>query len=260
MTWDALSSNSLHYVQSDVETRAFGVETARIIVGANAPDNLEMVERFSAIVSQASEHVLIVRWPAHLTSIGIALSQSGRRIYPADTLMYWDVATPDLTQHRTHRHDLDLLPLSEAGTSSAELERLVGEVFVHYVNHYSANPLLAHVPVARGYCDWVRRRSEDAPDDALVLMAECGSIGFALVNGGIDRGNLEVELAGVTAAYQGKHAYESMLVGLGTVAAARDLPRLVISTQAQNIRAQRAWSKAGLRPLAAIATAHANLR
>ena len=157
MTWDALSSNSLHYVQSDVETRAFGVETARIIVGANAPDNLEMVERFSAIVSQASEHVLIVRWPAHLTSIGIALSQSGRRIYPADTLMYWDVATPDLTQHRTHRHDLDLLPLSEAGTSSAELERLVGEVFVHYVNHYSANPLLAHVPVARGYCDWVRR-------------------------------------------------------------------------------------------------------
>ena len=70
-------------------------------------------------------------------------------------------------------------------------------------------------------------------------------------------GEAEILLAGLTSAAQGRGLYPLLLKAVGQQAMARGCPRVTISTQAHNIRVQRAWAKAGFRPFAAITTVHA---
>ena len=72
----------------------------------------------------------------------------------------------------------------------------------------------------------------------------------------VDGPVVEVELAGGTAALAGSGAYAALLAAVAGQARARGADRLVISTQAGNIRVQRRWVALGLRPVSAFTTVH----
>jgi len=92
--------------------------------------------------------------------------------------------------------------------------------------------------------------------NVLVLMEGGEPIGMATLELGAGGDHLEILLAGLVPAAQGKRLYDGLLDGCQRVAIARGAVRVVISTQVHNVRVQRSWARLGLRPFAAIETVH----
>jgi RimJ/RimL family protein N-acetyltransferase len=66
----------------------------------------------------------------------------------------------------------------------------------------------------------------------------------------------EILLAGLVPAAQGRRLYGDLLLAVERAAGEAGRERLVISTQVQNVRVQRAWARFGMRPFAAVETVH----
>jgi GNAT superfamily N-acetyltransferase len=133
----------------------------------------------------------------------------------------------------------------------------VADSFAGYGNHYLANPLLDSAAALAGYQEWARR-SLSGERDALVLVGSGRPIGVATLVGSHDgTSHLEVLLAGLVSAAQGRGSYAVLLTACADEARQRGLSRLIISTQVHIVRVQRAWARLGLRPFAAVETVHA---
>ena len=190
----------------------------------------------------------MVRWASGLVQCGAALAASGRDVLPADTLLYWEVATDLLVE--ADRGLAGELEVRRGAPAPADLDRVVARVFGGYVNHYTANPLLDRDLALAGYVDWVRRTADTDPDDLGLLVhgTENVGVGTWFVDPAGDF--VEILLAGLVPEARGHGWYAQHHVELG-------VPRVVISTQAANLAVQRAWVTAGFRPFAAVTTAHA---
>src|SRR5690606_16625774 len=126
--------------------------------------------------------------------------------------------------------------------------------FESYPNHYAVNPLFAADRAAAGYIEWALSRIGDDEGHVLVLRSDEKPIGVATL---VDLGDvLEIELAGLIASAQGRGAYGVLLEGCVREAAQLGRTRVIISTQVDNVRVQRAWIRAGFKPFAAVETVH----
>jgi GNAT superfamily N-acetyltransferase len=237
-----------------METDRFGVSLARVVVGLEAVWD-ESIDDALATACARDEDVLVVRWAAGLVQCGTALAASGRDVIPADTLVYWEVATDRLTRADSGLAD-DLAVRREA-VAPADLDRLVAGVFGGYVNHYTANPLLAPDLALAGYVDWVRRTAVDDLATLAVLAHRDEGVGVATWFVDPAGDFVEILLAGLVPEARGHGWYAALLAEVGRVATGLGVPRVVISTQAANVAVQRAWVTAGFRPFAAVTTAHA---
>jgi ribosomal protein S18 acetylase RimI-like enzyme len=141
-------------------------------------------------------------------------------------------------------------------TVSGLVRGIVRASFRDYGNHYTANPLLDRSAALAGYEDWAVRSLVSDPGNVLVLTDGGEPIGMATLEPGSDGDHLEILLAGLVPAAQGRHLYDGLLDGCERAALARGATRVVISTQVHNVRVQRAWARHGLRPFAAIETVH----
>ena len=186
--------------------------------------------------------LVIARWPAGLVGCGALLTVPQRVLLPADTLVYW-AADLDTLRVPAHAPNEPVRP-ADAGSDPSALERVVTEVFAEYGHHYAANPLLDPALAVAGYAQWAARTVADPSSVSAVIQDRQGAGSLAgLATATVDGPVVEVELAGVTAAVAGQ-------------ARARGADRLVISTQAGNIRVQRRWVALGLRPVSAFTTVH----
>jgi GNAT superfamily N-acetyltransferase len=267
MAWDDLTGADVTYAPSSVETKRFGVSTARITVGYELDTALDSYpSRLAAVLVQADDDVLIIRYPASAVTVGALIAGSGRDIIPAGALTYWEAriqAEPGLGQVQG-RDDLDVVAVSDMvgrdGVSRNEVVRIVNDVvgdsFAGYGNHYLANPLFNRDAALAGYQDWARRSLDSG--DTLILLQAGAPIGLATCATSRDgRSHLEILLAGLVGLAQGKGHYAVLLSACAELARARGIDRLIISTQAHNTRVQRAWAKTGLRPFAVVETVHA---
>jgi N-acetylglutamate synthase-like GNAT family acetyltransferase len=107
-----------------------------------------------------------------------------------------------------------------------------------------------------GYQEWARSSVSAHPDDVLLLRRGGEAIGVATCEASADRGHLEVLLAGLLPTAQGGGLYGQVMAGVASHARRLGLERVVISTQVHNVRVQRAWVRAGLRPFASVETVH----
>ena len=254
MTWLDLLGSGVTVSPSPRETDRFGVSMARVVVGLDAAWDASLATALTDACAR-DEDVLVVRWASDLVQCGAALADSGRDVIPADTLTYWEVATDRLAG--AGRALPDDLRVRRDAIDPADLERLVAGVFGGYVNHYTANPLLAADLALEGYVDWVCRTARDDPDGLAVLADGDESVGVATWFADPTGDLVEILLAGLVPEARGLGWYAALLGEVGRVAAGRGVPRVVISTQAANVAVQRAWVTAGFRPFAAVTTAHA---
>ncbi len=254
MTWLDLHGSGVTVSPSPLETDRFGVSVARVVVGLDTAWDPALADALAAACAR-DEDVLVVRWGSGLVRCGAVLAASGRDVIPADTLVYWEVATDRLAA--AGRGSADDLAVRRDTTDPATLDRLVAGVFGGYVNHYTANPLLAPDLALAGYVEWVRRTAENDPDGVAVLAHAEESIGVAtwFVDPGGDF--LEILLAGLVPEARGHGWYAALLAEVGRVATGLGVRRVVISTQAANVAVQRAWVSAGFKPFASVTTAHA---
>jgi GNAT superfamily N-acetyltransferase len=254
VTWLDLHGRGVTVSPSPLETERFGVSLARVVVGADTVWDDALGAALLAACAR-DEDVLVARWPSGLVHCCAALAASGRDVLPADTLGYWDISTDRLADAE------DGLPadlrVRRGAVPSADLDRVVAEVFGGYVNHYTANPLFSRDLALAGYVDWVRRSASHDADAIAVL--EQGTEGVGVATWFVDPAGdfVEILLAGLVPRARRHGWYAALLGEVGRVASGLGVPRVVISTQTANIAVQRAWATAGFKPFAAVTTAHA---
>jgi ribosomal protein S18 acetylase RimI-like enzyme len=252
MTWDQLLEPGLTVRDSPLETARFGCSIARVTIGSGPVDLAHLLD----VIGDASADVLIVRYDAARLDLPSAFARSRRAVVPAGTLTYWE--EPVSVAEPPTGTNLEVLPADrmDLGTVSAMVRQIVRASFLDYGNHYTANPLLERSATLAGYEDWAVRSLRETPGNVLVMTDLGAPIGLATLESGADGSHLEILLAGLVPAAQGRRLYGSLLDGCARVAAARGARRMVISTQVHNVRVQRAWARHGLRPFAAIETVH----
>ncbi len=202
-----------------------------------------------------------MRWPTHNLGLGAAAARSARTIIPADTLMYWEVAVGEVHEAGSALGQTPHLSSASASTYGGDARAAVVEVvedsFSAYGNHYLANPALNAELALQGYVEWATSALEGNPEDVLILANEGQAVGIATLAQDSTGRDLEVLLAGIVSEHQSKGWYRHLFEAVDRVAMARACERVIISTQAHNVRVQRAWARLGLRPFAAITTVHA---
>ncbi|MGP7960243.1 GNAT family N-acetyltransferase [Sanguibacter sp. A247] len=208
----------------------------------------------TSALDSRDEEIIVVRFDASRRDIGAALARTGRVVLPAGTLTYWERPS-SLGELEVPEHSLRVVEASEPGAPSEdELDLVVGDSFAAYGNHYSANPLLDAAAALAGYQEWARRSLETPDHEVAFLFDSDDLIGAATVH--ITPEHAEILLAGLIRAAQGRGAYRALLSWCVATAARHDVSKLIISTQADNVRVQRAWARAGFVPFAAVETAH----
>jgi RimJ/RimL family protein N-acetyltransferase len=263
VAWDDLTGTDVRLSSNAVETARFGISIARLSVGSDlptsGPDFDDAAETVSDALARSPADVVVVRYPAQVIRLGAVVARSGRDVLPAGALTYWGAradSVPVITDD-----GLDVVPATLLPGSAADVDRMVADVvadsFAGYGNHYLANPLLDSAAALAGYQEWARR-SLSGERDALVLVGSGRPIGVATLVGSHDgTSHLEVLLAGLVSAAQGRGSYAVLLTACAGEARRRGLGRIIISTQVHNVRVQRAWARLGLRPFAAVETVHA---
>lgn len=257
MTWDSLRGDGVRFSPSPLESRRFGLGIGRVIVGGDTTDAATAGAELTRILQAATEEVLIVRWPSPFVGLGAAAVASGRGIIPADVLTYWEVPPEGLSAGPVHDPGLEILHARQADAATREVVAdIVTSSFRDYANHYAANPLLDRELALAGYVEWAESCLTDAGTDVLLLARDTEPLGLATLQAGSD-GDLEILLCGLASQAQGQGLYQQLLHGVARFAQSRGHRRIIISTQAHNVRAQRVWARAGLRPFAAVTTVHA---
>lgn len=256
MSWAGLGGDGVRRWTSQLEGDRFGLTVARVVVGSDATDDDHLRAAFADAIADAPEDLIIARWPAGLSGIGAIAGSTGRQVIPADILMYWEVPSAQLAASGT---DLPpgytiLRPEDPSEEVESAIATVVTDSFRGYGNHYTANPALDPELALAGYLEWAIGAFRSDPGHVVILEEGGTPIGVATLTESDD--DLEIELAGLTGDAQGKGLYGHLLAAVGRLAVERGKARVIISTQTHNIRVQRAWVRAGMKPFAAVTTAH----
>jgi len=248
MSWDEHARPGLVVTGSPSETARFGLSFARATVGtADA-------RQVAAALAAREEDVVVVRLDASRRDVAAALAATGRVVLPAGTLVYWE-RPGTLGPLDAPAAPLRVVDAREPDApGAAGLDAVVGDSFAAYGNHYAANPLLDPALALAGYQEWARAALAADDHEVAFLLEGSGLVGAATLE--VTPEHVEILLAGLVGAAQGRGAYRALLAWCVAVAAQRDVPRVVISTQADNVRVQRAWARAGFVPFAAVETVH----
>jgi hypothetical protein len=263
VAWQDLIGRGIEHTASPLESARFALTVGRVTVRQD--ETSDEADRLAAVLAQAPEDLLVVRYPADRVRLGAVLAAGDRDVLPAGALTYWAVAATDVIAPDGPVDDeLDaphIVAAPDWPGGPASVREVVGAVveatFTGYGNHYLADPLLDAGAALAGYREWATGTVETTPQDVLLLVAGERPIGVATCRRASDGGHLEVLLAGMLPKDQGRGRYGYLLAGCARHAERAGLGRLVISTQVHNVRVQRAWARAGLRPFAAVETAHA---
>jgi GNAT superfamily N-acetyltransferase len=252
MSWDQLLEPGLHSHHSDVETERFGCRVGRMTIG---PGPMNEDELLAGIRDDTSE-VLIVRYDAARLDLPAILARSRRTILPAGALVYWEKQIGVHEEPSPSDLEVRAADTWDTGVVSQLVREIIRSSFRDYGNHYAANPLFDRAAVLAGYEDWGVRSLIDDPRNVLVLTDRGAPIGLATLESAADGTHVEILLAGLVPAAQGKGLYATLLGACESLAASRGANRIVTSTQVHNVRVQRAWALQGLRPYASIETVH----
>lgn len=257
MSWAGLGGGAVEHRDSPAESARFGCRIGRLVVGAEARPGPALEDELRRQLEASDADLLICRWPGQFTSLAATALASGRVVLPADMLVYWEVPAARLAGIPTAPADglSTLIPEEATGAAAGLLEEVIVDSFRGYGNHYSANPLLDDDLALLGYVEWALRAFAESPGNVVLLLHGDEPIGAATLTR--DGDDMEIELAGLVAAHQAKGWYGHLLKAVGRHALSLGCTRVIISTQAHNVRVQRAWARAGFRPFGTVTTVHA---
>jgi hypothetical protein len=273
VAWHHLGGEDVSYEHSDIESERFGRSVGRLTVGFGVSRPDHAVAATHECLSSVDADIVIVRFPAHMAAVAGGLTTSGWTLVPAGSLTYWEAPAVDLAQttqsragdsrgedvhggRRVWRGNDDEAPAFTSGVAEL-VTSVVEDSFAGYANHYSANPLLSEDDALAGYVDWAVRTVVADRASVLILWNDQRPVGLATVESSPDGTDLEVLLAGLVRHAQGHGWYAELIAAVGREALARHHERVIISTQAHNVKVQRSWARAGFLPFSAVETVHA---
>jgi hypothetical protein len=261
MAWTDYLGGPGEIVPSPFDSARFGYTISRLTVGTRWRDTAhtadELAESLWLRVAQDPSDIMFIRYPSELIELpadGAALPEW--TLLPAGNLVYWSYDARKAPQS-VLPVGMELVVLEGGAEADPFLDALL-DVFRAYPSHYAANPLFDGNLVAAGYREWAQTTLSE-PSGRLYGLREGGApIGVAItcsLHGGEE--GVEIELAGIVGSAQGRGRYRHLLDAIARDARSAPRPTVVISTQSGNIRVQRAWARAGYRPMLSIDTVHA---
>jgi RimJ/RimL family protein N-acetyltransferase len=247
MAWDTLAAPGTTLVASPVESRRFGLEVHRGTVGPGDLDRAGL----RALVDGSPADVIVLRYDVARQEIPALLATTSRAVLPAGALTYWEKQVGDVAEPSTR-----VVAATDLDPAVAEqvVRAVVRESFAGYGNHYTADPLLDRSAVLAGYEEWAVGSLDRDTHEVMVQVLDGEPVGVATVEH--SAAHAEILLAGLVPTAQGRGLYGDLLLAVERTARAAGRERLVISTQVQNVRVQRAWARFGMRPFAAVETVH----
>ncbi|MBN2177361.1 MAG: GNAT family N-acetyltransferase [Demequinaceae bacterium] len=256
MSWDSLSKSEVSLEPSGSETARFGHTVERLTVGfewQREYTRVQLGRRLRELLASSVARTIILRYPTAAVFVPGELGEHGRTLYPAGSLLYWERLEPfpsdpgELTELRS-----PAIP----ETVMSQFRAVIADSFGGYINHYSANPLIGEDVIPDGYLEWAESTILDQHNRVVFISVDGRVAGVAVIE--CLEGSLcwEVQLAGMSSGAQGKGYYTQLVTGVLATARKVGVPRVVISTQAHNVRVQRAWARLGFVPFASIDTVH----
>jgi GNAT superfamily N-acetyltransferase len=249
MSFAELVGHDILVRESIVESRRFGIRVIRVTVpgDADADGALRLIEGSGA-------ELVVLRFATTRLDVSDVVRNSAWNLVPAGTVVYWDkhLQAPDDSRKAPGDRDVNREATARDRDTVAQLIPLI---FDGYRNHYSMNPALRGQAITDGYTEWALSRV-NAPDGFVTLLRRhAHDVGVATV--ALEtHSDAEVELAGIHPDHQGQGHYATLMQGVERQAWDRGARHLVISTQASNIRVQRAWVRLGYAPCLAVDTVH----
>jgi ribosomal protein S18 acetylase RimI-like enzyme len=256
MGWAEVTAAVSELRPSARESARFATPIARLSVGESWREQFASErDLFAALrrrIAASEGTTVIVRVPSDLVGFVAEGVPAGHRALFAGTLLYWAIEVAEHTP-ASRPEGIDV----RAADGSVDIGHIIADSFDGYLSHYAYNPGLEPGLIVAGYQEWATGAAASHDGSVLVLEKGGSPIGFAtVVDDPAVPGIAEIELASVVSGAQGQGLYRHLLDGIVSSAADRGAHRVVISTQAHNIRVQRAWASAGLRPVASLETFH----
>ena len=256
MSWDGSSGSEVTIAASGSESARFGHSVERLTVGSGWRDAYtsdELAAELRRLLAASNAHTVILRYPTDAPVVARAVGDSGRTVYPAGSLLYWERGTDDAEP------EPGVTVVRSPGISAetlASIRSLIADSFRGYINHYSANPLMDERLIAEGYLEWAESTVLDEDNRVFLLDVDGMPAGVATVESPPGSEHWEIQLAGMKTDAQGRGDYARLVRGVLASARAEGAARVVISTQAHNVRVQRAWARLGFVPFGSIDTVH----
>lgn len=246
MSWDALLAPGVAVRHSPRESERFGLSLSRLTIGPGELDAAALLRTIDEIEAD----VVVARYDASRSEVPGLLARGRRACLAAGALTYWEKPVASVPA------DVRVVSATELAASAVEaaVRDVVRSSFAGYGNHYTVDPLLDDAAALAGYEEWALSSLAADPADVVVLVEDGAPVGVATMETGDDA--VEILLAGLVPAVQGRRLYDVLLAACEGRAAAAGVGRLIISTQVHNVRVQRTWVRYGLRPFAAIDTVH----
>jgi GNAT superfamily N-acetyltransferase len=220
------------------ERARFGYRMARLILdSACEPAD---AERILEMCRAANVEMLTLRVPTDKVALVQALEMIQFR--SMDCLVYYECPTEDLSAVQPSTVEIREATGEDAATVG-EVARLC---FSDYFSHYHADARLDHGKVSEAYVDWAQRSCADREVASCVYVPIVdGTIaGFITL-----RQNSPTEGEGVLNAvhpsFAGAGIYGQLITRSKQWCRDNGMKRMVISTQIDNLRVQRAWSNRG---------------
>jgi GNAT superfamily N-acetyltransferase len=233
----------------DLERARFGYQMARLTLdsGSTAADADRIVE----MCRSSGVEMLTLRVPTDKVALVQALEALEFRIM--DCLVYYECSTEELPAAKPPAVEIREATGEDFG-AVAEVARLC---FTDYFSHYHADARLDRTKVSETYVDWASRSCTDREVAACVYVAIVdGTIaGFiTLRRNSLTEG--EGVLNAVHPSYAGAGIYGQLITRGKQWCRDNGMKRMVISTQIDNLKVQRAWNNRGFRLYKSYYTLH----
>jgi ribosomal protein S18 acetylase RimI-like enzyme len=242
---DYFDAGESAFVPSMIESERFGLSIARVTL--NNWDDYSKV--FLDNLSISNYDLVILRTKHQLPN----LTQMINEFTPiaAGELEYWSTdVDPKFVS------SISSLSYFPAEACLDEFMFVVSDSFQDYKNHYMYNPLLKGYSAREAYVDWGRSRAVSTENDKFAGVLKLNDIPVGAVSGVRVGNDLEIELAGIHSSFQGRGLYAHLIGEFWKSIETKPISRLIISTQAENLKVQSAWKKMNLTKEFGVHTTH----
>jgi GNAT superfamily N-acetyltransferase len=232
---------------SALDEERFGVRTA-IAQSVSADD----VDALIDACRDQSVEFLIARCAAHDLSAAQALERAGAVL--TDTLVYYsrklDEPIPGDVGDTTIR-------TVDRRAEAPAVVAVATAAFAGYIGHYHADARLERDACDAVYASWAERSVLDAAvaDEVLIAEVDGTIVGFLTLRRNSAE-QAEVVLNAVTPSAQGRGIYRSLVVRALRWAHDAGADEVIVSTQLQNVAAQKVWVRVGFEPAYGVLTFH----
>lgn len=234
-------------VLSKIDERRFGIRTARAdrIVLDTLPSVMDFCRKEKV-------SLLIARCSASELKTAQAMESQGFLLM--DTLVYYK---RDLAATPIPGDDAKVLIRPVRGGEEKDVRAVAADAFRGYFGHYHADPRLDREKCDEVYTSWAFRSCLSMDAGNHVLVAEIANViaGFATLRRNSPEEG-EGVLFGIAPSAQGSGLYRSFMIQGMEWCRSKGANRMVVSTQINNIAAQKVWSRLGFEPDHACYTFH----